>query len=131
MAHGGFENRTGKCPHGCSERMVKKVFLKAPAYHNGTTARTDQNLKNLANDFGMTDFNNKNGTGPAAVTDWKQNAINGQTVAVPMAEGASAISTSLGTQRVQGGNAFKNMAEQGLSIPKPRTIPVASYQPKP
>ena len=126
MAHGEFEGTEPKCPHGCSEKMVRKIFKKPPAYHNGKTANADRNLRGLAEEFGVYDFNNKNGTGPAHVTDWRANALSGQTVAVPFQEGGAAITTTLAQQGVQGGNALKDM-----TIPQPRAEAVASYTPEP
>lgn len=124
LAHGVFESRSGKCPHGCSTSMVKKVFLKPPSYHNGFYAGADKNLRMLADDYKMTNLQQKAGE-PAKINDWRENALNGQTVAVPFQSGASAITSALATAGVQAGNALKDM-----SIPQPKVQVVSSYQPK-
>lgn len=125
LAHGDFENSSGQCPHGCSNRMVQKIFLKPPAYHNGFYSGADKTLRTLADDYKMGDVRQKYGE-PAQVTDWRQNALNGQTVAVPFQSGATAIKDTITKHGVLPGNALKDM-----SIPQPKVVPVASFQPKP
>lgn len=105
--------------------MVKKVFLKAPAYHNGATARGDTALRMLADDYKMTDLQQKNDE-PALIKDWRKDALTGQTVAVPFQSGATAITSTMAAHGVQGGNALKDM-----SIPKLNVVPIANYSPEP
>lgn len=62
MAHGVFESMTGKCPHGCSQSFVNKIFLQAPGLKSARTKNIDKTFQNLANDFKLTDMNNQNGT---------------------------------------------------------------------
>ena len=61
-AHGVFESMTGRCPHGCSNSFVNKVFLQAPGLKSARTTNIDKTLQNLAGDFGLTDLNNQGGT---------------------------------------------------------------------
>lgn len=57
------------CPT-CSSEEAEREFRTAPALKSPKTARADQELKNLAADFGMTNISNKDGgpvkRGPAA-----------------------------------------------------------------
>ena len=56
--HGFFEAWEPLCEHGCEDVAV--VFLRAPSMRDsvksGRTKRNDNNLKQLAADFGMTDI---------------------------------------------------------------------------
>jgi len=56
--HGFFEAWEPLCEHGCEDVAV--VFLRAPSMRDsvksGRTKRNDNNLKQLAVDFGMTDI---------------------------------------------------------------------------
>lgn len=54
--HGYFEARKAKCPMKDCNEEVMVVFLKAPGLKSEKTKRNDQNAKNLAKDFGMTDI---------------------------------------------------------------------------
>jgi hypothetical protein len=55
-AHGEFENKTGKCPAGCSKRFVVQEFRTAPAIKHGRTSTADKTLGALAKDFGLSDI---------------------------------------------------------------------------
>lgn len=61
-AHGYFEAFEPKCPHGCSPALIQKVFLKAPGLRSDRTKGIDKTLSGLAEDYGLTDLNNQNGT---------------------------------------------------------------------
>lgn len=52
--HGFFESREAVCPEGC--KKVMRVYLRAPAVMSKRTKNADKTLKNLANDFGMTNM---------------------------------------------------------------------------
>lgn len=56
--HGFFEAWEPVCEHGCTD--VAQVFLRAPTMRDSTktgrSKRNDNNLKQLAVDFGMTDI---------------------------------------------------------------------------
>lgn len=138
LAHGVFENRTGKCPHGCNTGMVRKIFLKAPGIGTAATKNIDRNIRNLSDDYGGMDFNNQNGTGAAARVDWKvekqqrewQDAIrtgNIQTQAVPMQGGNNSIGATMGGLGVQPGNALAQMRSM---LPPPKPLVVASHVPE-
>jgi hypothetical protein len=61
-AHGKFEAREPKCPHGCSKRFVKIEFNTSAGIVGAKTKSTDGLLKNLANDFKLPDIaNSKDG----------------------------------------------------------------------
>lgn len=55
-AHGDFESRTGKCPHGCSKRFVRQEFRTAPATRTGGGKIVDREMNHLANDYRLTDI---------------------------------------------------------------------------
>ena len=61
LAHGIFEGSAPICPHGCGESMVSIVHLKAPAIGTARTKGIDSTLRNLANQFGLTDMDNRGG----------------------------------------------------------------------
>ena len=61
LAHGKFESREAKCPHGCGAGMVEKVFLKTGGMISARTQGIDRNLSQLALDFGMTNMSNQGG----------------------------------------------------------------------
>jgi hypothetical protein len=72
LAHGVFESFDGKCPSGCDDSLVQKVFLKPAGFHSARTVNIDKTLDQLALDFNMTDMNNQNGTSAAARPDPKK-----------------------------------------------------------
>lgn len=128
LAHGKFDrimkvdDPTPDCPHGCSSGMVKKV-VTVPAFHDGRTANIDRNLRNIADDFGVTDLNNQNGTSSCVRPDWKMKQAelemqkmmaSGQTYSAEIPD--SGIN-SLGI----GGESFLTSPEvkNNLSMPKP------------
>lgn len=53
--HGYFEAMEAKCPKGCV-KDVMMVFLKAPSLKSERTKRNDKNIKQLADDYGMTNI---------------------------------------------------------------------------
>ena len=60
-AHGRFESFEQKCPHGCSAAFVKLVFLKPVGIKSNKTKVADAALRNLANDFGLTNVGSNGG----------------------------------------------------------------------
>lgn len=54
--HGIFEGRDPKCPMKGCDASIYQVFLKAPSVVGDRTKQTDQNLKQLAMEFGMSDI---------------------------------------------------------------------------
>jgi len=68
-AHGYFDAAEARCPYGCATEWVQRVYLTAPAIGSEGTKRSDQTLRALANDFGMTDMKNgKDGMAVAQAT---------------------------------------------------------------
>ena len=53
--HGFFEAMKPVCPQGC-KKGVKMVFLKAPSIRSPRTTKADKTLKQLADDFEMTNM---------------------------------------------------------------------------
>ena len=63
LAHGHFDAFEAKCPHGCSKKFVKLVFLQAVGTRSRRTAGIDRELNNIARDYRLTDIrNDKDGT---------------------------------------------------------------------
>lgn len=60
IAHGVFESREAKCPHGCS--TVVPMFIKAPGGRSDKTKASDRALQHLANRYGLSDMSNNNGS---------------------------------------------------------------------
>ena len=56
-AHGFFESREPKCPHGCTD--VQVVFLQPIGVTSDRTKGSDKTLKQLALDFNMSDIKSK------------------------------------------------------------------------
>ena len=138
MAHGQFESRTGKCPHGCGAKMVHVVFNKAPAFHGGRTANIDRNLALLAKDHGLTDMNNHGGDSGAFIPDrnflkaqqnMQENMMRGLTYAAPMADGENAIPNSLTNSGFTADNALANDVVR-QQITQPKVIVEGTYSPK-
>ena len=126
MAHGKFEAFVGKCPHGCSKGMVKRLpVLSLNISTSGKTKFIDNTMKQMSKEFGITDFNNRGGQ---AVTEeaarWESQSsiekkrILGQTYSMPVdpkagvssvtgAVGASTDSNIVSTMRQEGRVSFR------------------------
>lgn len=136
LAHGIFESRTGKCPHGCAKAMVQIVHLKAPGYVTGRTQGIDRTLAGLAKDHGLTNMNNHGGETGAFIQDPNMNKAadnmqaqmqRGQTFSG--AFGKDSVSSSLAKIGVQGENAMNNDTVRSMIQP-PKPIVMGSYNPK-
>lgn len=53
--HGPFESFEAVCPHGCSI-TPEREFRTAPAYHNGTTRRTDDLVRSQVEAMGLSNI---------------------------------------------------------------------------
>lgn len=68
-AHGYFDATEHRCPWGCPSEFVERVFLTPPTIGSARTKAADSTLRNLANDFGMTDIRGgKEGESVASLT---------------------------------------------------------------
>ena len=62
LAHGIFEGFEAVCPHGCKgPGFGSVVHLKAPGIGTQRTKNLDAITRNLANQFGLTDMDNRGG----------------------------------------------------------------------
>lgn len=62
LAHGVFEGTEPTCPHGCKGTgFVSIIYLKAPAIGTQRTKNLDAITRNLANQFGLTEMDNRGG----------------------------------------------------------------------
>jgi hypothetical protein len=136
LAHGLFESRSGKCPHGCGKAMVEIVFLKAPGMVTGRTHNIDRTLQGLADDHGLSDMNNQGGTSSVFRHDPKmdkqqsqmqQQMLSGQTFSGAMAK--DGVATTLAAGGYQADNALSNDVVKSMIQP-PRPIVHGSYNPK-
>ena len=134
MAHGIFESDTGKCPHGCSQSFVQKVFLKAPGTKSDRTRGIDTTLSNLAHDFKLSDMSNRNGAvgrpDPGSAQRVQQ-AADMASMFTPtwgdMARGVEnkqAIQQALAQHHAVPDNALAQVRDS-LTAPKP--LPVAAF----
>lgn len=53
--HGDFEAFEPRCPHGCTI-VAEREFRTAPAYHNGSTRRTDSLVRSQVESFGLSNI---------------------------------------------------------------------------
>lgn len=53
--HGDFESFEARCPRGCTI-VVEREFRTAPAYHNGSTRRTDSLVRSQVESFGLSNI---------------------------------------------------------------------------
>ena len=53
--HGDFESFEARCPHGCTV-VAEREFRTAPAYHNGSTRRTDSLVRSQVESFGLSNI---------------------------------------------------------------------------
>src|ERR1700690_107549 len=60
MAHGRFESEEALCPYGCT--TVERRFYTAPGTRSAGTKLVDGVFMDFANERGMTDLSNRNGT---------------------------------------------------------------------
>lgn len=114
-AHGYFDGPEQRCPHGCPDVFVERVFLTPPAIRSASTAVADFTLKGLAQDFGMTDIRGaREGESVAETTPASSAPFKPQWQSV----GKSVDVRGLG---VQPGNALEGL-KGALAPPRPGTI---------
>jgi len=56
LAHGPFENASGKCKHGCSNRFVTQEFRTPISIRHGSTTVADGTARSLAESYNMSDI---------------------------------------------------------------------------
>jgi hypothetical protein len=54
--HGFFEGFEPVCSEGCRDELVLQVFLKSVGFVSDKSKAADSHLRNLANEFGMSDI---------------------------------------------------------------------------
>ncbi len=136
MAHGEFESRDGRCPHGCGKAMVQIKYNKAPSYHNGRTSNIDKTIRALANDYKQTDLNNHNGTTSCAIQDnnflkaqqqMERDILAGRTYSASMKPGENAIPQAIKDIGAMPDNSVEQVRHV---LTKPKPLVHASYNPK-
>lgn len=63
MVHGGFDGAEQRCPSGCGESMVVRAFRTPVGIGSATLKNTNRTLQALADDHGLTDMHQRDGTG--------------------------------------------------------------------
>ena len=129
-AHGRFEAFAAHCPHGCGDSMVHKVFIQAPGLHSARTTNIDRNLRALANDYGLTNMNNQNGTSAAVRPDARKEAARNELMGKlgdtshawgQIPTGASGIGQALSAHHAAADNALASI-KPILQAPKPLVV---------
>jgi len=118
-AHGYFDATEHRCPHGCPQEFVQRVFLTPPTIGSAKTKASDSMLRNLANDFGMTDI--RNGVEGESVAS--QTPASSAPFKVPDRPGWLPVGQNLDVRGmgIQPGNALKPF-EGVLKGPRPGEI---------
>ena len=128
IVHGVFESgeEAPKCPFGCSNSFVEKVFLQPPMVGNGTKM-VDNVVKDLANDFGLTNLDNRGGDSvknnagrvrERTVSDQILDRMGGAWQSLDGSRNALQALSGLG---VQGQNALSEVKPM-LNSPKPQVV---------
>jgi hypothetical protein len=84
--HGLFEAFERKCPHGCSRRFVKLVFLKPVGTMSGKSKWTDNELKSISRDYNLSDIKAKRDSGTSCMTELGRNGQGTTWLDVPHAK---------------------------------------------
>ena len=130
LAHGRFESFEQKCPHGCGQSIVSKIFINAPGIHSDRTKNIDKTFRNLADDFGLTNMNNQNGQSAAVRPDPAKMAAREQLMGklgdtsnawgnVP--SGQTGVTQAIAAARVSADNALQPLLPS-LTAPKPLVV---------
>jgi hypothetical protein len=134
MAHGEFESRTGKCPHGCSKQMVSLVFRQAPGLLTSFGKGVDKTLRGLANDHGLTNLSNNQGTTGGFVPDPNFMKAQGNLQQEMMLRGqtyASALGDNVGNTLQNNGFVADNaLAQVKPLLEAPKVIVHGKYDAK-
>src|SRR6266850_1196813 len=60
LAHGPFDAKEARCPHGCG--TVVREFRTAPGGRSSRTKAADGALEHLARRYGLSDMSNRSGS---------------------------------------------------------------------
>lgn len=128
-AHGEFESVEGVCIYGCPKRFVVQEIRTAPNVQDSRTANTDQTLRALADEHGLTDMSNRNGS---VMNSQRTQGNNGpdfspRWVDIPHAkpgwsrrEGeTSPVVTPDQVGGMTGANVMDEFKKQGITLPGP------------
>ena len=132
--HGKFDSFNGKCPHGCGKELVQKVF-SAPALISSRTKNIDKTVRDLANDAGVTNLNNRGGQAAfqydskmdVAAEDMRRQFLSGQTFSGALNSGDNGIAGTLADNNLKGDNALTQVKDL---LTQPKAIPTASWNGK-
>ena len=137
LAHGAFENATGKCKRGCPQDWITREIRTAPSYRRSGRMRfVDEQLKGIASDHGMTDLSNDPKSNESVLQRMlskkrlQSQDVMPHWVEVPHAkpgfsqEGSAAVPTVNGAQfgTVTGRDILGDIPKPPVSFPKPRPI---------
>ena len=126
VAHGQFTkmvkaDEMPPCPHGCSSKMVRKVFLKPPGFVSRGTRASDNALQMVSQQHGLSDMRSDD------MNSVLNNAAKGitSTMAMPIVD--HKVAPTLENLGVQGDNALKAVSPM---LHKPVAIPIAKWDGK-
>jgi hypothetical protein len=133
-AHGPFEDFAPMCPYGCPDVFVKQEIRTAPAARRpGTMKFIDEQLKGIANDYGVTDLK----TDPKAnlsALDYQRRKTEHKAEWIPIAHAAPGFSRQPDAKVPQfkpesmGFSPVPEAAAMTAKLPKPKPNIVASYK---
>jgi len=129
--HGYFESFNPICPSGCVENVLV-VHLKAVGIKSRRTKKSDQTLKNLAADFGMSDIKSTREGDNQAGYYTRNNAGKGEEVRIQSYKEAQSKKESRpGDLAIWGGKGNMNMQSllAGRAVQSVRGEPIG-FNPK-
>jgi hypothetical protein len=133
-AHGPFEDFAPMCPYGCPDVFVKQEIRTAPAARRpGTMKFIDEQLKGIANDYGVTDLK----TDPKAnlsALDHQRRKTEHKPEWIPIAHAAPGFSRQADGKvptfkpESMGFSPVPEASAMTAKLPKPRPNIVGSYK---
>lgn len=113
--HGKFEARKARCPFGCGESMVEKVFLKAPGIVSRFTRNVDAAMADQMAQYNLTDSHMDLSSTSMSMDDLKRTVPGTNLSAI------TGMKTDLNSL-IPNANAPGVVAfDQKLTVPKPQT----------
>lgn len=125
-AHGEFEARTPRCPHGCSQRFVRQEFRTAPSARSGGSKAIDREMRALATDYSLPDIKTSN-DGLSVMQNLRKNPTfapswgNVQHAAPGFSQRNDAKTFNPASMGVQGDNVIQRVKPM-LPGPKPQYV---------
>jgi hypothetical protein len=126
-AHGPFEARDAKCPHGCSKRFVRQEFRTPVGTRSPGTKGLDREIRQLATDYRLPDIRTSD-NGQSVMQNLRKNPTHAPSWgnvehAAPgfSSRGEQAKTFNPGSMGVQGSNAVQPL-KPIFSGPRPLLV---------